>query len=322
MALIDELVLTATAGRGGNGVVRWVREKSREFGGPGGGDGGKGGDVYIKGVRDIGRLAKYMHDTGFKAENGAPGAGLNRHGKNGEDCIIELPIGSYVRSSLDDRAYDILNEEPILILRGGIGGLGNTHFKSSINRSPEEATPGKDGEKARLHVELRLIADAGLIGLPNAGKSSLLNAVTNAQAKVGDYPFTTLDPNLGALYGFVLADIPGLIEGASEGKGLGQKFLRHISRTKILLHCVSVENEDMTHVHDVVRTELNQFSSDVGAKREIVILTKTDTCTPEELQTKITEAQKWGAPVIPVSIYDDASLKLFSDTVVALLRNE
>lgn len=320
MTLVDELVLEARAGRGGDGVVRWIREHSRPFGGPGGGDGGRGGDVYIKGVRDIGRLYKYKHDTVFRAENGMPGGGTNKAGHDGKDVIIELPIGSFVTIPEQEKSYDVLDEEPFKILEGGRGGLGNTNFKSSTNRTPEQSTPGKPGEQATLHVELRLIADAGLIGLPNTGKSSLLNALTNAKAKIGNYQFTTLEPNLGALYGFVLADIPGLIEGASSGKGLGVKFLKHIQRTKMLVHCISLENESIQDVRNTVLTELKQFNPELLEKQEIVVLTKSDMVDADTLKKQQKIAAKWGKPMFVVSVLDDAAVKELSDGLIALLK--
>ncbi|MFM2414528.1 MAG: GTPase ObgE, GTP-binding protein [Candidatus Parcubacteria bacterium] len=317
--LIDEIILEAHAGRGGNGTVGWIREHARPWGGPGGGDGGRGGDVYIKGVRDIGRLYKYKHSPVFKAKNGAVGGGWNKAGHDGADCIIELPIGSIVQVEKTEKVYDVLTEETFLILKGGRGGLGNTNFKSSTNRSPEQSTPGREGESSRLRVELRLIADAGLVGLPNAGKSSLLNALTNAKAKIGSYQFTTLEPNLGALYGFVLADIPGLIEGASEGKGLGDKFLKHIERTKLLLHCISLENEDIEETRAVILKELEAFNPSLLEKQEIIILTKTDMVDAADVKKQEKLAKKWKKQVFTVSVLDDTAVKNLSDSLVKLL---
>jgi len=209
-----------------------------------------------------------------------------------------------------------------VILKGGIGGLGNEYFKSSVNVKPEESTPGKPGEEGDLYIELKLIVDAGFIGFPNAGKSSLLNTVTNADARVGSYQFTTLEPNLGALYEFVLADIPGLIEGASGGKGLGHKFLRHVSRTRFLVHCVSLENESITESYNTIRKELIDFSDELGKKPELLVLTKTDAVDEERIAEAIKEADALGVDYVTISIYDDESIKQFKDTLVKILRKQ
>ncbi|MES2216249.1 MAG: GTPase, partial [Patescibacteria group bacterium] len=231
------------------------------------------------------------------------------------------PIGSMVINLESKRVVELIEEGQLSkILHGGRGGLGNEHFKASTNVRPEQSTPGMEGDESDFTVELNLIADAGLIGLPNAGKSSLLNAVTRARAKVGSYAFTTLDPNLGAIHGYVLADIPGLIEGAAEGKGLGHKFLRHVKRTKLLLHLVSLENEDIEAAYDSVRGELEKYGNGLPEKREIIILTKTDISDAETIASarKVFEAK--GKDVWEVSIYDDASLKVFADTLVQELE--
>jgi len=242
MAFIDEMEFHARAGRGGVGVVRWRHEFSKEFSGASGGNGGRGGDVRVRAVRDLGILARYRNTKEFDAEKGEDGMKDSRHGKNGDDLVIDLPIGSIIVDHRTGHTFQLLEEgENVRILKGGSGGLGNEYFKSSTNTTPMQSTNGYDGEEGDFSVELELVADAGFIGLPNAGKSSLLNVLTNADAKVGNYAFTTLEPNLGALYNFVLADIPGLIEGASEGRGLGHKFLRHVRRTKILFHLISLE---------------------------------------------------------------------------------
>lgn len=323
MAFVDELKVYIKAGRGGDGVVRWLHEKGKEFMGPAGGNGGKGGDVFVVGVSDLSKLAHYRHKKEFSAENGDEGQSRSMHGKEGQDLTIEVPVGTLVTNLSNDKAYDITTVgEPVLILKGGRGGLGNEHFKASTNIAPQESTPGKEGEDAEFLIELQLTATASLIGLPNAGKSSLLNVLTRADAKVGDYQFTTLEPNLGALYEFIIADIPGLIAGAADGKGLGHKFLRHIKRTKILFHCVSLENEDIVGVYKTIRAELQAFDPEVAKKSEYVIFTKSDVISKEEVEAKI----KLLAPVIDktyftVSVFDDVSIKKLSDDILKLLRS-
>ena len=218
MAFIDEIKIHAAAGRGGDGVVRWRQEKFIPKGGPAGGDAGRGGNFYVQAIRDIHVLSKYKAKKSFSAERGEDGSNKSLHGKNGEDFFLELPIGSIITNIETEERWQLTEEgEKIMLLKGGYGGFGNEHFKSSTNTTPKEWRPGEEGEKGDFKIELELFADIGLIGEPNAGKSSLLNSLTNAEAKVGDYAFTTLDPNLGDFYGFIIADIPGIIEGASEG---------------------------------------------------------------------------------------------------------
>ncbi len=322
MAFIDELRIYIEAGHGGNGVVRWRHEKGKEFAGASGGNGGKGGDVYVKAVSDLNRLASYRHKKEFTAGNGEAGGKNSCHGGDGADLIIDLPIGSVVTNEKTKKSVQLLSkDEQFLILKGGNGGLGNEHFKASTNTSPKEWTPGKPGEEAEFYIEVELAVDAGLIGLPNAGKSSLLNVLTAAEAKVGSYEFTTIEPNLGDMFGFIVADIPGLIEGAAEGKGLGHKFLRHIKRTKILFHCISLENEHMVETYNVVRNELEKFDPVLAKKEEIVILTKTDMVDDKTLKAKTAEIKKKNKNIFTVSIYDDASIKKLQDGLTKILRS-
>jgi GTP-binding protein len=321
---IDEIKIHAKAGRGGDGVVRWRQEKFIDRGGPNGGDGGRGGSVYAVTVQDINLLSKYKHKKEFKAEKGDDGAGGSRHGKDGEDLIIELPVGSII-TNIENGASVSLDKvgQKELLLKGGMGGYGNEQFKSSINTTPTKATKGAFGEEGNFKIELQLFADVGLVGLPNAGKSSLLNSMTNAHAKIGAYQFTTLDPNLGEFHKYVIADIPGLIEGASGGKGLGIKFLKHVKRTQMLAHLVSFENENMMKVYKQIRKELEKYDKSLGDKDEIIILTKTDTIdNPKVIDKAVKEFSKLGKQVFILSLYDDKSVKAFSDALVKLLRNK
>lgn len=322
MAFVDELTLHVRAGRGGDGVVRWLHEKGKEYSGPAGGNGGAGGDVYLRAVRDINLLGRYRGEKGFAADDGNAGENQNRAGKQGSDITIDLPVGSVITNQTTGEVHELLQDgETKLVLKGGRGGAGNAAFKSSVNRTPTESTPGQPGEEAKLTIELRLFADAGLVGLPNAGKSSLLNALTDAEAKVGAYPFTTLDPNLGVLYGQVIADIPGLIEGASGGKGLGAKFLRHIARTRLIVHCVPLDSEDPLNDYRTVRKELESWEQgSLADKHEIIVLTKSDTREPKQIKDISDAFIKLGKEVTVVSVLDDASIKAFGDKLVSVLR--
>lgn len=314
---VDELTIDACAGNGGNGVVRWLRARHLPKGGPAGGNGGRGGDVYIRGVRDVGLLAKYTGEKVFTAQNGAPGEGRSKTGKDGEDCYIDLPIGSTITDrTKKGRVYTLTKEGEVhKILSGGGGGFGNEYFKSSTNRSPKEATPGKEGEKSTFHIELSLVVDVGFIGFPNAGKSTLLNALTNATAAVGAYPFTTLEPHLGDFYGFILADIPGLIEGASKGKGLGHKFLRHVQKTNMLLHLISLEHEDVLSAYTTIRKELAAFDTALTEKDEWVVLTKTDLASKENIEQAKTVFIEQRIPVFTVSVHEKGSIKVLQDAL-------
>ncbi len=336
MAFVDELNIYAEAGRGGDGVVRWRQEKFVPKGGPAGGDGGRGGDFFVRAVRDVGILARYRAKKEYSAGRGEDGGNKSLHGANGEDFVLDLPIGSTITNLTTLEKWHLKEEgEKFMLLRGGYGGFGNEHFKSSLNTTPMERKEGQEGEHADFHIELELYADVGLVGLPNAGKSSLLNALTNAQAKVGDYAFTTLDPNLGDFYGFIIADIPGIIEGASEGKGLGIKFLRHIKRTKMLAHLVSFENEDpakdgagMMKIYKEVRNELEEYdkknnlgNEGLSAKEEIIILTKTDTVVDKkDIQKNVKEFESMGKKVFALNLFDDTLVKDFGDELVKILR--
>ena len=319
---IDEIKFYAKAGTGGDGVVRWRREKFIDKGGPNGGDGGKGGDIYAVAVPDIHLLSKYKHKKEWRGNDGVEGSGGSKKGKDGLDLIIEFPVGSVITNveSGASVSLDYAGQKELL-LKGGMGGYGNEQFKTSINTTPTKATKGKIGEQGNFKIELQLFADVGLVGLPNAGKSSLLNAITNASAKIGSYQFTTLDPNLGDFFGFTIADIPGLIEGAHEGKGLGIKFLRHIKRTRMIAHLVSFENENLMKVYKQIRKELESYDKSLLEKDEVIILTKTDVVDdPRKIEKIKKEFLKLKRSVFTLSLYDDKSIKILMDELVKLLR--
>lgn len=321
MAFIDEMTIYMKAGDGGNGVERWRHEKAKEFAGPAGGDGGKGGDVYVRAVRDVHILSKYRSQTEWYAERAGDGGSDSLHGRNGDDFVLDLPIGSIVKNIDTGAEVSLLKEgEKVMLLKGGRGGYGNEHFKSSTNRSPKEHVPGMPGQEGHFTVELQIVADLGLVGLPNAGKSSLLNMLSRARAKTADYAFTTLEPNLGDFFGFIIADIPGLIEGASEGRGLGHKFLRHVKRTKMLAHLVSLENEDPIAVYKTVRKELEAYDKDLAKKRELLILTKTDTVTQERVLEVKKSMEKLNPEIFTITILDDEGMKTFRDDLMKILR--
>jgi GTPase len=340
MAFIDEIKIEATAGRGGDGVVRWRQEKFVPKGGPSGGDGGRGGNFYVLAVRDIHILSKYKAKKSFFAGRGEAGGKKSLHGKNGEDFFLELPIGSIITNLETDESWQLTEEgQKFMILKGGYGGFGNEHFKSSVNTTPRESREGAEGEKGNFKIELELFADVGFIGLPNAGKTSLLNSLTKAEAKVGDYAFTTLDPNLGDFYGYIIADIPGIIEGASEGKGLGVKFLRHIKRTKMLAHLVSFENlskgtTGMTKAYKEIRQELEKYDKKLSLgedglskKEEIIILTKSDMVEQGEsslkiIDKKVKDFKKINKNVFVISLFDDKMVKEFRDALVKILKKK
>lgn len=303
--LIDEVDIIVRGGHGGAGSVSFVGK----HGGPDGGDGGKGGDVYVGATTDLYALNRFLSKSTLAAENGTAGKSNQRSGENGKDLTLVMPIGTFL---IDEDGNEIdLNDmgSRVLLVKGGLGGRGNAFFKSSKNTTPKYAQPGLQGEEKKFTLKLKLIADFGLIGLPNAGKSSLLNEITNAEARVGDYPFTTLEPNLGMLNGKVLADIPGLIEGASEGKGLGHKFLKHIEKVKLLLHCISSESEDPLRNYRVIHKELKAYNPKLLEKDEIILLTKSDLLETKELEKKIKLLSKTKKKIIPLSIHNRESLQ-------------
>ncbi|MBP9836906.1 MAG: GTPase ObgE [Candidatus Pacebacteria bacterium] len=318
---VDQITIYAKAGDGGDGVTRWRHEKFKPMAGPSGGNGGRGGDIIMRAVRDVNLLAKYTGEKKFVAGMGGEGMGQSRFGKNGDDLIIEVPVGSVVKDVERGRVYEFMTEGyEEKIFKGGGGGLGNEHFKSSINRSPEESTKGRKGEEGNLDITLSLVVDVGIIGMPNAGKSTLLNSLTNAHSRVGDYPFTTLEPHLGDLYGYILADIPGLIVGASDGKGLGHTFLRHVTHTKMLLHLVSLEDKDIFDRYSSVRNELKNYSEDLMDKEEWIIFTKKDLVNEEDFKDIKNKIDKIENRVFVISTKTGENVKELHDALVQHLR--
>lgn len=308
--LVDEVQILVRAGNGGDGRVSFRREKFVPKGGPDGGKGGDGGDVYFGGVDDITALNRFRFEKKFAAQDGQPGGKDKKTGADGKDLVLKAPLGTVIKDLETNQVWecDRLGES-FLIAKGGLGGRGNWSFRSATNRVPKKFEYGTYGQKRNLFLELRLFADVGIIGLPSAGKSSLLNSLTAASAKVAPYHFTTLEPNLGVMDGFVLADLPGLIEGASTGKGLGIKFLKHIKRTKILVHCISTESEDPLKDYQTVRKELADYDKDLLGKQEIILITKCDLIDKK----KIKEIAKNLAPtkkeILFSSVYEAETLE-------------
>jgi GTP-binding protein len=298
LKFLDEAKVYIQSGAGGNGCVSFRREKFIEFGGPNGGDGGKGGDVVVEAVTGLNTLIDYRYQQHFKAQRGGNGMGKDRHGANGKDVVLKVPVGTQVYEEDGETLLADLTEvgQHVTIAKGGNGGFGNTHFKSATNRAPRQANPGQPGEERTIRLRLKLIADAGLIGLPNAGKSTFLAAVSAAKPKIADYPFTTLHPQLGVVRvderEFVLADLPGLIEGAHEGVGLGDRFLGHTERCNVLLHLVDGTGEDPAEAYRIVRGELEAYGQGLTEKPEIVALSKADALTPEQIKTQSAKLKK------------------------------
>ncbi|MBI5401503.1 GTPase ObgE [Candidatus Wolfebacteria bacterium] len=306
--LIDDVMIKVASGKGGKGVVAF--NKNMMSLGPAGGSGGNGGNVYIESVVDLGALRRFRNQKEFYAENGQDGRGQFVDGHTGADIILKVPVGTVIHNLNTKNDVEIVKiGEKVLIAKGGNGGKGNFLFRSSTNTSPKQFQEGKLGEEFKLQLELKLIADVGFVGLPNVGKSSLLNELTAAKSKVANYPFTTLEPNLGVYYELVLADIPGLIEGASSGKGLGIKFLRHVERTKILFHFISAESIDPANDYKTVKNELKIYNPELAKKKEYLFLTKTDILSSAEIKKKIADLKKLNKTATPISILDEKSLK-------------
>ena len=292
MKFLDETKIFIQSGDGGAGCVSFRREKNIPFGGPDGGDGGRGGDVVLEGSEQLNTLIDFRFKQHIKAKRGSHGMGKNRTGAKGESIIVKVPVGTQI---LDEDKETLLSDiteagQKFVIAQGGDGGFGNAHFKTSTNQAPRRADDGHPGSERWLWLRLKLIADVGLVGLPNAGKSTLLAAVSRAHPKIGDYPFTTLHPNLGVVYvrgnEFVMADIPGLIEGASEGAGLGTRFLGHVERCRVLLHLVDGTQGDVSETYRIIRREVEAYGAGLVEKRELVALTKADALTPEDKAEK------------------------------------
>ena len=335
MKFIDEANIFVKAGNGGNGIVSFRREKYIPMGGPDGGDGGDGGSVYVVGSTDLNTLSDFRHTRRFVAKRGGHGQGKNCTGAKGEDVHIEVPLGTVI-TTLDSNELlaDVSTAgEPILIARGGFHGLGNTRYKSSTNRAPRQCTPGSEGEQFDLKLELKLIADVGLLGMPNAGKSTFIRSVSAARPKVADYPFTTLHPNLGVVSvsrhrSFVIADIPGLIEGAADGVGLGIQFLKHLQRTRLLLHIIDVlpgEGEDgpVDSANKILR-ELQRYDDALYQKPRWLVLNKTDLLADDRLETvcdEITRGLDWNGPVYRVSAIQGEGVEALCQDIMTFLED-
>ena len=324
MKFLDQAKIYIRSGDGGNGCVSFRREKFIEFGGPNGGNGGDGGDVWVECVDNLNTLIDYRYHQHYFAKNGKPGMGRERSGADGDDIVIKVPPGTQVLA--EDQVTllaDLVNVgDRVRLLKGGNGGFGNAHFKSSTKRAPRHANPGQPGTEMAIWLRLKLIADAGLVGLPNAGKSTFLAAVSKAKPKIAEYPFTTLHPNLGVVKAgevdFVLADIPGLIEGAHEGAGLGTRFLGHIERCRVLLHLVDATGEDVAADYRTVRRELKAFSPELARKKEIVALSKCDALDPVTIAEK-TEALRKAARKKPLALSAVSGFGM-KDALFALAR--
>ena len=298
MKFLDQAKIYIKAGNGGSGSASFRREKYIEFGGPDGGDGGNGGSVVVEAERNLNTLIDFRYRQHFKAESGKPGSKKNKTGARGKDLILKVPIGTQIFEEDNNTIiYDLTkNKEKFVVATGGEGGLGNTRFKSSTNRAPRKKTDGKKGEEFWIWLQLKVIADIGIIGLPNAGKSSFLSKCTRAKPKIADYPFTTINPNLGVLNihhkEIILADIPGLIEGSHKGVGLGDKFLRHIERCKTLIHLIDISEEDILDNYLKIRNELSKYDKNLLKKKEIIIFNKIDLIEMSSLNTKLEKFKK------------------------------
>jgi GTPase len=327
MHFLDQAKIFIRSGAGGPGAVSFRREKFIEYGGPDGGDGGKGGDVVFEAVPGLNTLIDFRYTQHFRAPRGKGGAGSNQTGAGGDDLVIKVPVGTQILADDEERTLlaDLTREgERVVFLKGGMGGRGNASYKTSTNRAPRQHQPGIPGEELWVWLRLKLLADVGLVGLPNAGKSTFLNSVTNASAKVGDYPFTTLRPQLGVVRHkgreFVIADIPGLIEGAAEGAGIGDRFLGHIERTRLLLHLIAADAEDPLEAWQVVRGELDEYGAGLSDKPEIIALSKADLLGDKDRARLVKALEKAsGATVFPMSAPLNEGVDAILDRIVETL---
>lgn len=319
--LIDEVRIKVRAGNGGRGAVAFNKNLNQY--GPVGGSGGRGGSIYIEGTSDLSILNKFRFKKEFAAKNGEDGKAQFHDGADAEDLILQVPVGTVIHNLTTVTEQEVITiGKRILIATGGKGGRGNFHFRSATRTRPRHFEYGKQGEHFDLQLELKLIADIGLIGLPNVGKSSMLNELTNAQSKVANYAFTTLEPNLGVYFEMILADVPGLIEGASSGKGLGMKFLRHIERTKVLFHIISAESENPAKDYKVIRKELGEHNKALLKKKEYIFLSKSDMVSPVELKKKLATVKKLNPSTKSFSIHDFESIEVIKKILNTLIKEK
>jgi GTP-binding protein len=319
--LVDDIDLIVKAGSGGNGAATFRSDAMTARGGPDGGDGGNGGNIYALGSTNVNDLREFRFKKMIRAENGTDGSRHNGFGKNAPHKTILLPLGTEITDTETGKKIEIIDtKNPVLLVQGGIGGRGNVAFKSPINRTPKFAEKGTHGEERTIHLELRFIADIGLIGLPNAGKSSLLTVLTHATPAIGAYPFTTLTPNIGMMGTLAIADIPGLIEGASSGKGLGIKFLKHIEKTKLLVHCIDVTVDNPFKVYETVRNEFKLFNPELLKKPEIVFINKTDLVDEHSMQKVVDIFLNQKKFVVSGSIYNMESVKNLREKIISYLQ--
>ncbi|MEK7643021.1 MAG: GTPase ObgE [Patescibacteria group bacterium] len=315
--LVDDITIYIKAGNGGRGAVAFQKNKMAL--GPTGARGGNGANVYLEGVADLGALRQFRNKKDFLAPNGEQGKSQFNDGHKGDDLTLRIPVGTVIHNLTTKTQSELIKiGERLLVARGGFGGKGNFHFRSPTNRSPKEFQPGLPGEAFDVRLELKLIADVGFVGLPNIGKSSLINVLTNAQSKVANYQFTTLEPSLGAYYDLILADIPGLIEGASTGKGLGIKFLRHVERTRTLFHFIAADSDHPAADYKTIRKELGTYNKALLKKEEYIIISRSDMRSPAEVKKIVALFKRLKKTVIALSIYDDESLKELKKTLALL----